>query len=300
MVLAAEAVIVEDGVAGGGINPGNANSSPRSFTDVNGTVYFSATDAANGTELWRINGSGVAELVEDAVPGGGIYPGSSGSYPTDLMNVNGTLYFRAAEDNSFGSVEYDPHGYELWRINGSGVAEMVEDDVPGGGINNNYFVDTTGMLTVAFGSDPRELTNVNGTLYFGANGYELWRINGSGVAELVVGLSYLRELTNVNGTLYFQANDGGRINGYELWRINGSGVAEMVEDAVPGGGINPGRASSDPDSLTNVNGTLYFVATDGINGYELWRINGSGVAELVEDAVPGGGINPGRDRKSVV
>ena len=135
VVLAAEAVIVEDGVAGGGINPGNANSSPRSFTDVNGTVYFSATDAANGTELWRINGSGVAELVEDAVPGGGIYPGSSGSYPTDLMNVNGTLYFRAAEDNSFGSVEYDPHGYELWRINGSGVAELVEDAVPGGGIN---------------------------------------------------------------------------------------------------------------------------------------------------------------------
>ena len=76
VVLAAQAVMVEDAVPGGGINPGNANSSPRSFTDVNGRLYFVANDGPNGEELWRLNGS-VAELVEDAVPGGGIEGNSS-------------------------------------------------------------------------------------------------------------------------------------------------------------------------------------------------------------------------------
>jgi uncharacterized delta-60 repeat protein len=280
------AEMVEDTVAGGGISPGSSSSNPGDLTNVNGTLYFRAFDNVNGAELWRINSSGVAEMVEDTVAGGGISPGSSGSYPFPLTNVNGTLYFRAFDD---------ANGFELWRINSSGVAEMVEDSVAGGGISpgsNN--------------SSPAYLTNVNGTLYFRANndfnGTELWRINSSGVAEIVedavagggvkpgFASSYPSSLTNVNGTLYFRANDD--FNGTELWRINSSGVAEMVEDSVPGGGINPGGNHSNPYSLTNVNGTLFFIAHDGVNGQELWRINSSGVAEMVEDSVPGGGINP--------
>ncbi len=103
--------------------------------------------------------------------------------------------------------------------------------------------------------------------------------------------SYPGILTNVNGTLYFRANDG--VNGYELWRINNSGVAQMVEDAVAGGGIRAGNSGSYPNILTNVNGTLYFLANDGVNGHELWRINSSGVAEMIKDAVAGGGIRAG-------
>ncbi len=44
--------------------------------DVSGTTYFVASDAFNGAELWRINSSGVAEMVEDAIAGGGINAGS--------------------------------------------------------------------------------------------------------------------------------------------------------------------------------------------------------------------------------
>ena len=281
------AEIVEDSVAGGGIRPASNSSSPSNLTNVNGALYFTANDGSSGTELWRINSSGVAELVEDAMAGGGINPGVNSSGPGTLTNVNGTLYFTANDGSS---------GAELWRINSSGVAEMVDDALVGGGIRPG-----------SSGSTSSNLTNVNGTLYFGANdganGTELWRINSSGVAEMVedalaggginpgVSSSLPASLTNVNGTLYFRATDV--LSGQELWRINSSGIAELVEDAVAGGGIRPGNGNSGPSNLTNVDGTLFFSAFDGLNGTELWGINSSGVAELVEDAVAGGGINPG-------
>lgn len=346
---AGKAELVEDAVGGGGIRPGAASATPRVLTNVNGTLYFRANDGTNGDEVWRINASGQAEMVEDSAPGGGICPGASDSifsFQTPfLININGTAYFNANDGTN---------GLELWRINASGRAELVEDAVPGGGINSTfgdstpvfptnvngtlYFQATTGISDKELwrinvsgraelvedsvpgggirpgssGSNPTDLTNVSGTLYFkaddGTNGYELWRINPSGMAELVEdavagggirpgagsSVSTNPYLTNVNGRLYFRADDG--TNGAELWRINASGIAELVEDAVPGGGINPGSAGSltlTPPWLTNVNGMLYFVASDGANGRELWRINAAGQAEMVEDAVLGGGLNFG-------
>jgi ELWxxDGT repeat protein len=289
------AEMIEDAVTSGGINPGMANSSPGNLTNVDGTLYFSATDGTNGQELWRINSEGLAEMVEDAFPDGGINPGPASSIPRYLTNVNGTLYFRATDGTN---------GQELWRINSvTGLAEMIEDAVPGGGIKPG-----------SAGSNPSYLTDVDSTLYFqandGTNGQELWRINSvTGLAKMVEdavpgggirpGLysSTPRYLTNVNGTLYFSATDG--TNGFELWRISSEGLAEMVEDAIPGGGINPGLANSSPSNLTNVDGTLYFSANDGTNGNELWRINSvTGLAEMVEDAIPGGGINPGSANSS--
>jgi ELWxxDGT repeat protein len=237
--LAGVATLVEDGIPFGGINPGNTSSNPQQLTDVNGTLYFVADDGANGLELWRINSGDVAEMVEDAVAGGGINASAASSNPQQFTNVNGTLYFQANDG---------ANGVELWRINSEGVAEMVEDAVPGGGIRPG-----SASSNPAF-------------------------------------------LTNVNGTLYFQANDGA--NGLEPWRINSGGIAEMVDAAVPGGGIRPGPANSNPTLLTNVDGTLYFRATDG-DGVELWRINGGGVAEMVEDSVAGEGINPGSEGSDI-
>ena len=52
-----------------------------------------------------------------------IDPGSSGSVPIDLTNVNGTLYF-AANDGA--------HGEELWKSDGTAAGTvMVKDIDPG-------------------------------------------------------------------------------------------------------------------------------------------------------------------------
>jgi ELWxxDGT repeat protein len=55
----------------------------------------------------------------------------------------------------------------------------------------------------------------------------------------------------------------------QLWRSDGTEAGTfMVKD------IMPGPDWSHPGSLTDVGGTLYFVATDGSHGYELWRSDG--------------------------
>jgi ELWxxDGT repeat protein len=80
-------------------------------------------------------------------------------------------------------------------------------------------------------SDPRNLTNVGGTLYLRANdgssGYELWRSDGTEagtvrVKDILAGSnsSDPRSLTNVAGTLFFSANDG--TSGDELWKSDGT------------------------------------------------------------------------------
>jgi ELWxxDGT repeat protein len=95
------------------------------------------------------------------------------------------------------------------------------------------------------------------------------------------GNSSPRLLTNVNGTLFFVANNG--TAGYELWRSDGTATGtQMVLD------IRPGILSSIPTHLTgvmtNVNGTLFFVANNGAAGYELWRSDGTPAGtQLVAD-----------------
>src|SRR5881396_2555956 len=52
--------------------------------------------------------------------------------------------------------------------------------------------------------------------------------------------------------------------------------------------INPGRGSSSPDGLTDVNGTLFFSAEDPTNGRELWKSDGTAAGtEEVRDGNAG-------------
>jgi ELWxxDGT repeat protein len=59
-------------------------------------------------------------------------------------------------------------------------------------------------------------------------------------------------------------------------------VSPLVKD------IHPGSAGSDPLRLTNVNGTLFFQANDGVHGKELWTSNGTTSGTfMVKDILPG-------------
>ena len=60
------------------------------------------------------------------------------------------------------------------------------------------------------------------------------------------------------------------------------GLAYLVED------INTGGWSSSPTYLTDVGGTVFFAASDGTNGTELWKSGGTAAGTvMVKDINPG-------------
>ena len=74
------------------------------------------------------------------------------------------------------------------------------------------------------------------------------------------------------------------IHGNELWQSDGTtGGTFLLDDIYPGStgtsvdGIEISSVpnSSNPSDLTDVDGTLFFTANDGVHGVELWALNGN-------------------------
>src|SRR5215211_7697948 len=204
-----------------------------------------------------------AELVNE------IQPGAQGGDPSWLADVNGTLYFAAADG---------PHGKELWRSDGTVAGtRMVKDIAPGDGR----------------GSAPQSLTADGDTLYFtaddGTHGHELWRSDGTAAGTRMVrdinpggDSGYPFGIAMVRGVLFFPADDGS--HGIELWRSDGTPAGTtLVKD------IRAGRGS-EPSELTAMGGSLYFTANENRRGRppQLWRSDGTAAGTTIVKE-----INPG-------
>ena len=97
------------------INPDIGSASPSFFTDINGTLFFSADDGIHGTELWKSNGS-----LNGTVMIKNIYSGGSSSSPSNLINKNGILFF-SADDGT--------NGTELWKSDGTTAGTTLVKDI---------------------------------------------------------------------------------------------------------------------------------------------------------------------------
>lgn len=241
---------------------------PYYFANVNGTLFLSAADSAHGPELWKSDDTRAGTvLVKD------IYPGFIGSFPTNLTNVNGTLYFIATDADSTG----------LWKSDGTKSGTVLLKHISPGQYSPDYF----------------DLTNVNGELYFfeedqsGYKGYELFKSDGTAAGTVLVKDIYPGYLgdapsysMNLNGKLLFTATDYAQ--GNEIWRSNGTAKGTVVLKD-----ICPDVSCYGPDDLTNINGTLYFSASDG-NGNGLWKSDGTraGTVLVKEMYGPGFGTIP--------
>jgi ELWxxDGT repeat protein len=294
------------------IFPGAGGSFPGELTHANGTLFFRADDGTRGRGLWKSDGTAKGTvMVKD------IFPPHEGSLPGYLAGVEGTVFLAADDGHS---------GPELWKSDGTaGGTVQVRDIIPGaGGAYPGDLTDVNGTLffTTAFGlwkSDGTakgtvmilpvyalDLTDVDGTLFFTTynrdGDAELWKSDGTSAGTVSLAGDFHpgspdllpSDLTAVNGKLFFQAYSA---QGAELWQSDGTpGGTVMVKDIHPGPGS--AFAASPEPYLTNVNGTLFFVANDGAKGPELWKhAPGEGPAPAALRINAGGGAYQTADGK---
>ena len=81
------------------------------------------------------------------------------------------------------------------------------------------------------------------------------------------------EMKEINGILYFSAIDG--THGYELWRSDGTESGTFMVKDIRTGSQSSMQNYNDQQKFTVLNDILYFNADDGINGFELWRSDGT-------------------------
>lgn len=217
----------------------NGSSSPRYLTEVDGLVYFTATDngLATGRELYVYDrNTNTHRMVAD------LNPGPADSNPQFMTAIDGKIFFSADDSLAIFGLP----NRELW---------CYDTTVPG-----------TSMLKVAeisflFGSDPRFVAEMDGNLYFSGfraisldgsggvqyTGIELWKYNLTSqevelVDDISTGLLQNSDpfwMTEANGMLYFGAFTP--LNGRELWQSDGENPSTMV------GNFNAGAASFLPD-----------------------------------------------------
>lgn len=255
----------------GDLWPGRYSSVPDNLTNVNGTLFFFANDGTATSALWKAESFAAPERVA-------ILPAKTiGSSPSQSIDVDGILYFVANDG---------VHGQEIWKVAGAGEAPVLVADIAPGvasGVKGYSNIDL-------------EFTNVGGVLYFvaddGVHGDELWKIEPGALPTLVKDIApgltagvpnstaIKPQLTNVGGVLYFTAWSSSA--GRELWRSDGTADGTfMVKDVNPQMTSSTAPAHSNIEQAINVNGILYFVATDGLNGWEIWRSDGTAAGTVM-------------------
>jgi ELWxxDGT repeat protein len=273
---------VSDGTEAGTVSLGGPG--PTALLGRNGTAFFTSGDFVLGKSDGTRDGTVVIKTTD---------PCCSGGAGSELVDVNGTLYFTGATRST---------GSELWKSNGTAAGTvLVKDIYPGesGSIIGNMTTSNGRIFFHANGGfDPfpvsrqglwtsdgtaqgtrfletvtSEMVDVNGTLFF-ASPQGLSRSDGTLAGTRVVkefksGVgSYFSPMTAMKGAVYFMASDDQ--TGWELWRSDGTEAGTvLVKD------IRPGTATSWPLSLTHVNGLLYFLADADGSGHELWRSDGT-------------------------
>jgi trimeric autotransporter adhesin len=254
------------------INPGPVGSAVNNITPnmAGNGILFSANDGSVGSELWKSDGTAAGtQMVLD------INPGVNSSNPSGFYPYGGT--FICSADNG-------TNGKEPWITNGTiGGTAMLKDINLGPGA-----------------SDPNNFTAIAGKVLFRANdgtaGSELWATNMTSPGTVLlkdINTGSVSSVPNnfalLGSNLIFSAMTS--TNGAELWKSDGTAAGTVLVKDINAGAGNSINSSAGAKAFFTAYGTaVYFQATDGSSGYELWKTDGTTAGTvLLKDINSGSG-----------
>ena len=268
---------------------------------VGDTLYFDASDASGGRELWALQPGEITSLSSGSGSGSG--SGGSGS---GMTNVTGATSCVASPslpnglniDSSTCTISGTPTvttsnaTYTVTAVINSTTFQTtvwlssspfatITSTVEGAHLNLG---EAMGPITLNYTSQAG-----NGTLYNG-NG-TAWMVYANHVGSTLGGGVSLNPPVSMGDNIYYRSGVWNRSStdytGYELWKSDGTANGTVqVKD------INSGTANSDPEQLTVIGNTLFFTAEDGSPGSHpsLWKTDGTeaGTVRLTNPTYQGG------------
>ena len=327
------------------------------FAAVNDTLYFVASGAGSGNNLWKTDGTAagtslVKEITSasfkdiDHLTAGSnhvFFIAEVDEFGRELWASDGTEEgtfmlidskpgeedgFRSFEDISFhllGDKILFPgfdetHGRELWSSDATIEGTVLVKDINTRSEDIQLYNKPIVYKNQAYFSTPLGLWQTEGTagntallkelefvfglnvfndqLIFTASSLEnsrrtIWTSNGTDggtqplfeiTPESGLSFQFRESLPQINGDLLFVGRDPER--GSELWKTDGTEEGTViVKDLNEGTGDSFNLFST--GNYIVVNNILYFPATDGVLGEELWKTNGTEAG-----TVPVSDINP--------
>ncbi len=241
-------------------------------------LVFFADDGAKGREPWVSDGTvSGTKLLADLCPGA--CSSTAGTAPSP---ANGLLIVG----------ETPLLGRELWGTDGTPAGtKFLKDICPGSCSSNAFGFHRLGGRTIFSAND-------------GSHGDELWSTDATPAGTVRV--SNLTEpmpfgsffpAAAAGGNLLFPGEDAA--HGRELWATRGRRTTtRLVADLEPGQTESSGSL---PSEITSAGSRSFFIADDGIHGWELWSSDGTAEgtylsSELVPGAEPQ--VPPSRPRAS--
>lgn len=240
-----------DTIKGFSSNPIFVSSQDKNYSVSGNTMYFGNHTAAEGSELWKTDGTAAGTvLVKD------IQVGTGSSIPSGFCKMGSDVYFIAAETG---------YARKLWKTDGT-TAGTVQVPVaePFYIVNNDATLFNNKMIFFAHNTvDGYEPYISDGTA---AGTYMLKNINASGnsLPTSVKGLQLKRN----SSYCYFIANNG---TSHSLWRTDGTSVGTI--QLTPDAWAADNNISSSSYSDIDENGIWYLSSAS--NPITLYYSNGT-------------------------